>query len=83
MTARQTVSGVARISPTGPHSSVQNTAARMIATGESPVLEPYSQGSTMLLLTSSMPMIRRGGPQQHAPARIDGEREREREQRRQ
>ena len=37
----------------GPHSAVQNVAAMMMARVDSPVLLPYSQGSTMLLLTSS------------------------------
>ena len=47
------MSGVDRSSPAGPHSVVQNTAATRTATGESPVLEPYSQGSSTLLLNSS------------------------------
>ena len=52
-TTRQTVSGVDRSSPTGPHSVVQTTAATRTAIGESPVLEPYSHGSSTLLLNSS------------------------------
>jgi hypothetical protein len=40
MTTRQTVSGVASTSPTGPQSQVQNTAATISAMDETPVLEP-------------------------------------------
>ena len=58
MTTRQTVSGVERMSPTGPHSHVQNTAATMSAIGVTPVLELYSQGSIRLLLSSSRIMKR-------------------------
>ena len=36
----QTVSGVESSSPTPPQSHVQKVAATMIATGESPVLDP-------------------------------------------
>ena len=39
-TTRQTVSGVARINPTGPQSHVQNVAEVMTAIGESPELCP-------------------------------------------
>ena len=53
MTARHTVKGVARISPAGPHSAVHTTADTMMASGDKPVLAPYSQGSMRLLLTSS------------------------------
>src|SRR6185437_8440646 len=53
MTTTQTVRGVERNSPTGPHSMVQKIAAIMIASDDRPVLEPYSQGSTTLLLISS------------------------------
>ena len=52
-TTRQTVSGVDRSSPTGPQSQVQKIAATMMASGERPVREPYSQGSMTLLLISS------------------------------
>src|SRR5690606_26167552 len=51
---RHTVSGVASSKPIGPHSVVQKMAARMIATAEMLVLDPYSHGSTKLLLTISM-----------------------------
>src|SRR3954447_23986350 len=67
ITTMQTVSGVASRTPTGPHSVIQKTAAAMIATGDSPVLLPYSQGSSTLLLNSSSttnnPMVRSGSVQ--------------------
>src|SRR5689334_17878851 len=53
MTARQTVKGVDRNNPIGPQSQLQKTAAMMTANEETPVLEPYNQGSTRLLLISS------------------------------
>src|SRR5687767_7065174 len=53
-TTRHTVSGVASSSPTGPHRNVQNTADTMTAIVDMPVLEPYSHGSMMLLLSNSM-----------------------------
>ena len=56
ITTMQTVSGVASSTPTGPQSVIQKTAAAMIASGESPVLLPYSQGSSTLLLNSSSTM---------------------------
>ena len=57
MTSRQTVSGVAMIRPIGPHSAVQNVADTISDMADSPVLVPYSNGSTMLLLTSSSTTI--------------------------
>ena len=45
--------GVDSISPIGPHSAVQNMAARISDSVDTPVLEPYSQGSMRLLLISS------------------------------
>jgi hypothetical protein len=45
---------VERSRPIGPQSQVQKIAAAIIATGESPVLAPYSQGSTALLLINSI-----------------------------
>src|SRR5678810_38618 len=53
ITARHTVSGVDRNKPIGPHSQLQNTAATITANDDTPVLEPYSQGSTRLLLINS------------------------------
>ena len=44
-TTRQTVIGPDKISPTGPHSQLQNTAATSRANGEMPVLRPHSNGS--------------------------------------
>src|SRR4249920_789230 len=52
-TTTQTVSGVARISPTGPHNHVQNATAIRSPTSETPALSPYSQGSRIILATSS------------------------------
>src|SRR5687767_8486411 len=67
MTRRQTVNGVARSNPTGPHSQVQNTAATRTATGDTPVFLPYSDGSTTLLVKSSRainsPNVRMGATQ--------------------
>ena len=48
-----TVSGVESSNPTPPHSHVQNVAATMTATGDTPVLDPYRKGSTALLMVSS------------------------------
>src|SRR5215470_13112564 len=45
-TARHTASGVDKISPTGPQIHVQNVAEIMTATGVTPVLRPYSRGSS-------------------------------------
>src|SRR5262245_29152245 len=56
MTTRQTVSGVARIIPTGPQSQPQNNTDTRIATVEMPVREPYSHGSKMFSLRVSNPM---------------------------
>src|ERR1700743_1913110 len=44
-TTRQTVNGVASTSPIGPHKAVQKVADTTTATGESPVLRPYTKGS--------------------------------------
>ncbi len=52
-TSRQTVRGVDRIRPSGPHSAVQKVAAAISDSADRPVEVPYSIGSTMLLLTSS------------------------------
>src|SRR5690606_3342181 len=46
-------SGVAINSPIGPHSQAQKTADTITATDGRPVLEPYSQGSTALVTSSS------------------------------
>src|SRR5687768_18323206 len=66
-TNRHTVNGVASNSPTGPHSHSQKTAATRIATGDTPVFLPYSQGSRTLLLKSSRamnsPTVRMGANQ--------------------
>src|SRR3970040_2504983 len=53
ITNKQTVNGVARRSPTGPHNHIQKMAATSTATADTPVFLPYSQGSRMLLLMSS------------------------------
>ncbi|NNJ26366.1 hypothetical protein LzC2_24490 [Planctomycetes bacterium LzC2] len=53
MTVRQTVSGMARIKPTGPHSHSQNVAAASTPIVDTPVPDPYSHGSMTLLLISS------------------------------
>src|SRR5262245_32778430 len=52
-TTKQTVMGVARIKPTGPHSQVQNAAATNTPTGDTPVPLPNNNGSTMLAVGSS------------------------------
>src|SRR5918995_3203115 len=55
ITIRQTVKGIARNSPTTPHSQVQKVAATSKASGETPVRFPYNHGSSnMLLINSSM-----------------------------
>ena len=58
ITSRHTVSGVDSTSPTGPHSAVQNVAATISDMADRPVLAPYSQGSTRLLLMSSSTTMR-------------------------
>src|SRR5690349_19945200 len=55
---RQTVSGVAMINPTGPHSHPQKTAETRMPIDEMPVLLPYNQGSNTLLLTTSFAINR-------------------------
>ncbi len=52
-TTRQSVSGVDRISPTGPHSHAQKMAEMTTDTGDSPVLWPYTSGSTICPVTGS------------------------------
>ncbi|MOA10049.1 hypothetical protein D3C78_1299200 [compost metagenome] len=46
----------------GPHSVVQNVAATMMDSVDSPVLAPYSQGSTTLLLITSSNRIKASVP---------------------
>ncbi len=78
ITSRHTVSGVDMMSPTGPHSAAQKVAATMSDSADSPVLEPYSQGSMTLLLTSSSSTMRpsvhstRSQPGSTAKARVSG-----------
>src|SRR3990170_3624882 len=52
-TTRQTVSGVDKTSPMGPHSAVQNVADATTATGDKPVLCPYTIGSITCPTTGS------------------------------
>ena len=52
------MSGVDKIKPIGPHKVVQNVAARMMDSVDSPVLLPYNKGSTMLLLINSKATIK-------------------------
>src|ERR671918_265545 len=49
-TTRQTVKGVAKMSPTGPQSQVQKAIIMSRGTGETPTLLPYSNGSSSILL---------------------------------
>src|SRR5579864_7008972 len=52
-TTTQTVSGVERISPAGPHSVAQNTVVSSSASDEIPVCAPYSSGSSKFAMTNS------------------------------
>jgi hypothetical protein len=53
-TTKHTVSGVAKTSPTGPHSQVQNAAMTSTAISDTPALSPYKRGSKKKLIISSM-----------------------------
>src|SRR5947209_385478 len=55
-TTRHVVSGAASISPTAPHSQVQNKIATISAACETPVLCPYSHGSAAEIVISSTRM---------------------------
>ena len=52
-TTRQRVSGVDRISPTGPQSQPQKMADTITERGERPVLWPYTKGSTTWPISGS------------------------------
>ena len=75
MTTRQTVSGVERMSPTGPHSHVQKTAATISAMGVTPVLELYSQGFDQIVAKQFENNEEGDRQQRHRPARRNGQRE--------
>src|SRR4051812_15238840 len=64
MDTKQTVKGVDKSKPTGPHSQVQNTAAASTASGVMPVEVPYSHGSitfaTMISMTAKRPKVNKG-----------------------
>src|ERR1700691_5509301 len=52
-TSKHKVRGVETISPTGPQSQLQNTAAMTTDKGDNPVVWPYSLGSSNWLAMSS------------------------------
>src|SRR5262245_8992807 len=57
-TTRHTVIGRAIIRPIGPHSHVQKSAENITPTIDTPVVVPYTHGSTPLLNNNSRPIYR-------------------------
>ena len=80
-TTRQRVSGVETMSPTGPHSQLQNIAAMTTDSGDSPVVWPYSCGSMSCPATNSTPTNKPKVTTGERPSRIDGRGEHRGEQR--